>query len=341
MCGVIPITAVAFFLYTVYSGRMIVHSDLTHIPASFRKAVVAMGNFDGVHRGHQAVIGDAYLKAQRLGVQLIVLTFSPHPKLFFNPDAPPFIITPLRHKIPHFAALGVHGVLALNFADSKDLTAEQFIDTVLVQGLSASAVSIGYDFRFGAKRAGTVGMLQRDGRFEVLRASPQQDASGEVFSSTLIRQYLRDGMVAMAGAVMGHPFEIHGQVVQGKALGRKLGFATANIKFANHIIRPRYGVYAVRIAIENPDQNPHNTPLIWHDGICNIGVRPTVDGIKEVLEVHIFDFSDNIYDTMVRVAFIEHIRYEQRFENTDDLKVQIAQDCNVARRVHNLRLTKA
>ena len=300
-----------------------------------------MGNFDGVHRGHQAVIGDAYLKAESLGVNLIVLTFSPHPRLFFNPDAPPFIITPLLHKVPHFSALGVHGILALNFADTKDLTAQQFIDTVLVDGLSASAISIGYDFRFGVKRMGTVQTLIQDGRFEVLQAPPQQDASGDIFSSTLIRQHLRNGMVAMAGAIMGHLFEIYGTVVAGKALGRTIGFPTANITFAKHLIRPRYGVYAVRIAIDKkPQDDTDDSPLIWHDAICNIGVRPTVDGIQEVLEVHIFDFSDDIYDTMVRIAFIEHIRYEQRFDNIDDLKSQIIQDCNMAKRIHNLRLSK-
>lgn len=325
-----------FFISTGYTALMIIHDSLDNVPAVFKNAVVAMGNFDGVHRGHQAVIGDAHLHAEKLGVHLIVLTLSPHPKLYFNPHAPPFIITPLAHKIPHFSALGVKGVFALKFADIKDYTAKQFIDKILVDTLQVSIVSVGYDFKFGANRTGTVDMLKQDRRFSVLQAAQQQDASGAVFSSTLIRQYLRDGMVATAGAVMGHPFEIHGHIVPGNALGRKLGFPTANIKFAQHLIRPRYGVYAVRIALKNPD----GTPPIWHDAICNIGVRPTVDGIQEVLEVHIFNFSDNIYDKTVRIAFIEHIRYEQKFNNIDDLKAQIAQDCNVAQRIHNLRISK-
>lgn len=314
---------------------MILLRDLNHIPDIFRNAVVAMGNFDGVHRGHQAVIGDAYERAQSLGVALIVLTFSPHPRRFFNPTSPPFVIMPLNQKMPYLSALGVAGVVALNFEDFKDMNAPDFIQTVLVDALQVSTLSVGYDFRFGNARTGCVEMLRHDGRFQLMVAPKQQDASGDVFSSTLIRQYIRDGMVASAGVVLGHAFEIHGVVVHGNAVGRTLGYPTANIDFADYIIRPKYGVYAVRLGIKNAQDDTESVQS-WHAGICNIGVRPTVDGIREVLEVHVFDYDASLYDIPVRIAFVEHIRNERKFTDLQGLKDQIKRDCIVAKRMHNL-----
>ena len=316
-------------------NKISVYTSLNDIPDSLRGGVVALGNFDGVHRGHQSVIGKAKILANQKSVPLIVLTFSVHPRLFFKPDSEPFVITPLANKIPHLQALGVDAVLSLDFASVQDMSADNFIDSIIVAGLGASVVSIGYDFQFGKNRTGNTEMLTNDNRFNTEITTAQTGAKGEVFSSTKVRNYIRDGQVGKATHLLGRPFEIQGVVKTGMQLGRTIGFPTANIEFGNDIVRPKYGVYAIRLGLTE------NDTVRWYDGVANYGNRPTVNGIGEVLESHIFDFDCDIYQQSVRLAFISFIRAEQKFNSVDDLKNAISYDCEVAKRIHALRSSGA
>ena len=309
---------------------MKIHKKFENIPTDFKNAVVALGNFDGVHRGHQCVIGEAKNKAVKLGAPLILLTFSIHPRRFFLPDTEPFIITPLEGKIPLLKALGVDGVIALDFASVKDMSAQDFITKILIQGINAQSVSVGYNYQFGKDRLGTSGMLKKCTAFETIISSQQKSIDGDIFSSTTIRRCIQNGEIGKATAMLGRPFEISGIIERGQQLGRTIGFPTANIDLQD-FIRPHYGVYAVRVGVDL-GESTH-----WYDGVANFGVRPTTNNPKEVFETHIFDFDEDIYDHPIRVALISFIRAEQKFENFDALKEQITKDCLTAKRIHALR----
>ncbi|HEY1506894.1 MAG TPA: bifunctional riboflavin kinase/FAD synthetase [Stellaceae bacterium] len=295
-----------------------------------RGAVVAAGNFDGVHLGHQAVLGEAKTLAQSLGAPFAVLTFEPHPRVVFQPGLPPFRLTPFRAKSLVLETLGVDLLFTLHFdAAFARKTAEKFVAEVLVEGLGAKAVVVGYDFVFGNKRRGTAELLTSEGGrhgFAVKIVAPVAATGGVVYSSTQIREHLVAGRPREAAALLGRPWEIDGRVEVGDRLGRTIGFPTANIDLADYL-RPAPGVYAVRAGIEERGKTE------WHGGAANLGWRPTVGGKDLRFETNLFDFSGDLYGKHLRVALIERLRPEQRFAGLDALKAQIAADVVQARQI--------
>lgn len=300
----------------------------TDFPQALRGLSVALGNFDGVHRGHRAVIRAAQDRAAALGVPSGVLTFEPHPRSLFRPDDPPFRLTPFRLKARLIEALGVEALIVVPFDRAfSERTADGFVDDVLIGDLGAKHVAAGYDFVFGHNRGGDMAMLARrgaDAGFGTTRVEPVGDAGGVVFSSTKVRELLRDGRPDAAADILGHPFEIEGRVEHGDKRGRTIGFPTANVELGEYL-RPRFGVYAVTAGIDEGERT------LWHDGVANLGLRPTVGGLTERLEVHLFDFDGDLYGRHLRVQLRAFIRPEMKFAGLDALKAQIAADAEAAR----------
>jgi riboflavin kinase / FMN adenylyltransferase len=297
---------------------------------SDRGAVFAIGNFDGVHLGHQTVIAEARARARAAGAPFAVLTFEPHPRAVFQPGAAPFRLTPLRDKARLMAALGVELLVAHRFdAAFAQRSAEDFVAAVLVAGMGARHVVVGYDFVFGNRRRGTPVVLRALGDamgFGVSVVDPVTSASGATYASTRIRDHLVEGRPRAATELLGRPWEVSGHVRGGDRRGRTIGFPTANLALGDYL-RPAAGVYAVRVGRED------GTRTRWHDGAANLGWRPTVGGQDLRLEAHLFDYSGDLYGQRLRVAFIEHLRPERRFSGLDALKAQIAEDCARARAV--------
>jgi riboflavin kinase/FMN adenylyltransferase len=300
------------------------------LPADARGAAVAIGNFDGVHPGHQTVIHEAGLIAGDMCRPWTVLTFEPHPRAFFTPDSEPFRLTPFRSKAQRIAELGADLLIVQRFDKAfSSLPAEDFVNTVLVDGLGAGHVVSGYDFVFGHKRGGNCELLLAMGAkkgFGFTAVNAQTDSSGEAYSSTRVRERLGDADPRGAAAILGRDFEIEGRVARGEARGKSIGFPTANIPLGAYL-RPALGVYAVRAAIEQENGE------IWLDGVANIGVRPTFGGDGVVLEVFLFDFDDDLYGKRLRVRLVDFLRPEKKFDGVDDLKAQIAQDSAKAQKI--------
>ena len=325
---------------------MIIHRHLFPVPPAARGSVVAIGNFDGVHRGHQAVIGEAVKQARQSGAPASVLTFEPHPRRFFRPDTPPFLLTRFRTKARVLAQLGVDHLFVLRFdAALAGRTAEHFVDEVLTAGIGVGHVVVGYDFVFGKGRTGSSAMLQarlagRGIGTTIMQpvGAPMSAAWGEplIVSSTGVREALRAGDPRTAEHLLGRPFEIEGSVIRGDARGRTIGFPTANL-WLREYQRPALGVYAVKVAIAEPRLASGRTltePAAWRDGVANLGLRPTFGGLTEPrLEVHLFDYAGDLYGRRLRVALIEYLRPERKFDGLDALKAQIAQDADEARQV--------
>ena len=294
-------------------------------PDRWKGAVVALGNFDGVHRGHQALLARAVEIAKPLKAPVIALTFEPHPRRFFVPDTGPFRLTMPAAKVRLLEQYGVEAVLEQRFDNAfAAVSADAFLGDVLRKGLGAKHVVCGYDFTFGARRGGNVEMLREKGPahgFGVTVLDPVM-REGEIYSSTRIREALRAGMASEAAELLGHPWEIEGAVEQGDKRGRTIGFPTANVALGEHL-RPRFGVYAVRVCLAEK----------WLDGVANLGRRPTVGKLQENFEVHLFDFADDIYGRVLRVALLGFIRPEIKFGGLDQLKAQIAADVEAARRL--------
>jgi riboflavin kinase/FMN adenylyltransferase len=300
-----------------------------------RGAAVALGNFDGVHLGHQAVIGRAFELARAHDCAAGILTFEPHPRSFFRPEQPPFRLTPFRLKMRLLQALGREQDMGLDFTcclafdqQLAGMTAREFAQTVLHDSLRASHIVVGEDFCFGKGRSGDVKTLKELGRelkFGVEAMSAAVDGQGAVHSSTLVREHLQAGRPQDAAAILGRAWEIAGRVEHGQKLGRKLGFPTANITLGDYLL-PKLGIYAVRAALDETDQ-PH-----WIDGVASLGYRPTVGGDAIHFEVYLFDYSGDLYGRHLRVAMLEFLRPELKFPGLDELKAQIAADCDQARR---------
>jgi riboflavin kinase/FMN adenylyltransferase len=291
-----------------------------HLPKAARGAAVAIGNFDGVHRGHQALIAHTRTLAKKLGV----LVFEPHPQEFFKPEAERFRLTPFRAKARLLERFGADVLYALHFdANLAALTADAFIAKVLVQGIGVSHIVVGDDFQFGKGRTGNVALLKQRGReqgfgvstFDLVGAG--QDVK---ISSTRIREALREGKPEEAARLLGHWWTVEGRVEAGDKRGRTIGFPTANVSLEGYL-EPAQGVYAVRVDIAGKA----------YDGVANFGRRPTFDKKDVLLEVHVFDFAGDLYGQQIVVAFIAHLRPEQKFASLDALKAQIAEDAKAAR----------
>lgn len=311
---------------------MRIYRHFETLPAEARGAAIAVGNFDGVHRGHQAVIGEAGRIARAGGLPWAVLTFEPHPRRVFQPDLAPFRLTPFRTKARVLEGLGVDAMIVQRFNRAfSERPAEDFVNEVLVKGFGARHVVAGYDFVFGHKRGGNCETLLAMGQklgFGFTAVSAIEDDTGAVYSSTRIRQCLAAGDAIGAAAILGRSFEIEGRVAHGDKRGRTIGFPTLNLHLGS-AVRPAFGVYAVRIGrvIDGRDQ--------WIDGVANIGVRPTFGGDDVVLEAHALDFDGDLYGQLVSVALIDHIRDEKKFDGLDALRAQIAADCDTARGILN------
>ncbi|MCR4378774.1 MAG: bifunctional riboflavin kinase/FAD synthetase [Rhodospirillales bacterium] len=301
------------------------------LPADARGCVVAIGNFDGLHKGHQVVIHEAGARARAQGKPWAVMTFEPHPDSLFKPNAAPFRLTTMRTKAHMIESLGVDELLVQHFdLDFAGLTAEAFVDEVIVKGLGASHVVSGYDFQFGKKRQGDCDTLLHMGRargFGFTAVPKVVDEQGIIYSSTRVREYLQAGDVRGAQHVLGRPFELEGRIEHGDARGRKLGFPTANIHLGD-FLRPATGVYAIRAGLDE------GLETAWIDGVANFGRRPTFHAEDDVvLEAHLFDFAGDLYGKHLRVQLVERLRDERKFDGLDALKAQIAQDCEKAREI--------
>lgn len=291
---------------------------------SHRGKVAVMGNFDGVHRGHQALIAEARTKALSLGRPLAAVTFEPHPRRVFNADAEPFILTPLPVKAQLLSDQGCETVFALPFnPDLFRQTPEQFVEGVLDGVLGLAGVVTGTDFKFGAGRTGSSETLAKIAESLGLHyhAIAPVGSAEEKYSSSQARDALRRGDLELARHVLGYDWFLEGTVSEGRRLARTIGFPTANIALGD-VLRPRYGVYAVEGEVGGTRRA----------GIANIGVRPTIDGKEERLEVHLFDWEGDLYGKSLRCHFISFLRDERPMDGLDALKRQIALDCEEARR---------
>jgi riboflavin kinase/FMN adenylyltransferase len=293
------------------------------LPAGMAHGVVAIGNFDGVHRGHQHVIATAQAEAAQTGSPTLALTFEPHPRAFFQADRPMFRLTDPATKFRLLAGLGVDCVACAPFDRTfAALSAEAFVAEVLVGWLNARAVVVGGDFHYGAGRSGTPESLVAAGAragFDVIQVQPFS-IDGTLASSTAIREALKAGQIDIATTLLGHAWSVSGEVLHGAKLGRTLGFPTANLKL-EPATELAHGIYAVKIAIGGT----------WHDGVASFGRRPTVDNGAPLLEVHVFDFAGDLYGQCVDVAFVGYIREEKKFDNLDALVVQMHNDSTRAR----------
>lgn len=306
------------------------YRSLSDLPETTRGAVLAIGNFDGVHFGHQQVIADARALAAAKNAPLGLMLFDPHPQQFFAPEAPPFRLTRLVTRAALLADLGVDFTLALPFdATMAACEAEDFISDILLAQLGVSAVCVGYDFCFGKGRRGNFAMLKDIGGemgFETFATEAVlQPNSTSPFSSSAIRNFLRDGDPEQAAQLMGHAFAIEAEVQKGDQRGRTIGFATANMPLHDYVL-PKFGVYAV--SAEVLDGAFAGQTL---KGVANLGMRPTVGTDKPRLESHFFDFEGDLYGANLRVSLLHFIRPEQKFDGLDALKAQISMDSDQAR----------
>jgi riboflavin kinase/FMN adenylyltransferase len=288
-----------------------------HIPVTLQPAcALAIGNFDGMHLGHQALLKRLVETAKSLNLTSAVMTFEPHPREFFAPDSAPARLCSLREKLEHFANAGVEKTYVCRFnRNFAKVTAEEFMQDILRKSLNAQAILVGEDFRFGALRRGSI-IDFVEAKFNLV-GLPQVSLDGERVSSTRVRAALATGRLQEAASLLSRPYSISGKVVHGAKRGRQLGFPTANIHMRHE--RPALtGVYAVKL-----DGLP---------SVANLGVRPTIEGIpKLLLEVHILDFEGDLYDRHVHVEFLHKIRDEMKFDGLEALKAQIAADIVVAR----------
>lgn len=301
----------------------------TDLPKSDKDAVIALGNFDGLHRGHQAVISRAQSIADELGAPLGIGLFRPHPYRFFKPDAPAFRLMSPRIRAQVMAELGVEFLYEIPFdAALRDMDDTEFVETVLHQGLGIRHVIVGEDYGFGKNRCGNVESLTRlssERGIGVTAISPVglHKLYGK-YGSTEIRKALQKGDVFHAQHMLSRPWQVDGIVQKGQQRGRTINFPTANLDFAD-LVRPKFGVYVVEVRIEGEE--------IWRPAVANTGNRPTVDGEEARLEVHLLDFNRDLYGQLIDVRFRSFIRPEQKFESFDLLKEQIIRDANGARAI--------
>ena len=296
------------------------------MPDALRGGVVALGNFDGFHLGHQAVAGEAIRQAKATERPAIIATFDPHPVRFFAPQSAWFRLTTLDQRQRHFEAAGADAMLVFDFdAELAATSAEDFVAKLLVERLGISAVVTGEDFTFGEGRGGNIDVLRDFGSAHGVSSTamgPVVDSLG-VISSSRIRNALKEGDCATATALLTRPFAVEGIVQHGDKNGRLLGYTKANIDMG-HYLRPRYGIYAIKGRL------PDGRVL---DGAANLGIRPTFDPPKELLEPHFFDFSEDLYGQAIEVEFHAFIRGEAKFDSMDALMAQMARGCDQAREI--------
>ena len=298
---------------------------------------VALGNFDGVHQGHRQVIEPVLLNAGTSGREVrahpTVVTFHPHPQEFFTGQTR-LLLTPLDEKAAQLSAIGVEQLVLLPFNQTlASLSPEQFVEQILLQQLKATRVSIGSDFCFGRQRAGTAQTLQAIAAKHgmTVTIAPLKNVGGARISSSAIRQSLQEGNVQRAKQLLGRPYRLIGKVVEGQQLGRTIGFPTANLQLPPDKFLPCAGVYAVRVHCCDRGGKVDLSAVPTLAGVMNIGYRPTVNGITQTIEVHLLDWSADLYDQTLIVNLEAFLRSEQKFPSLDALKAQIQADCDAAR----------
>ncbi len=294
------------------------------VPAALKGASLAIGNFDGVHRGHRAVL-DVAKRAVGPGVPIGAMVFDPHPRKFFQPGKPLFQLTDLNRKLELLADQGLDLVALLSFeASLAGLSAENFVHEVLVEGYAISHATIGYNFFFGKGRQGNPGVLRALGETYGFGVTVIEAAgtSGEIFSSTRVREMLAEGDVAGAADMLGAWWQVEGVVESGAGRGTGLGFPTANIRLAEGQSL-RHGIYAVRVGVDGA----------WHDGAAYLGTRPTFDAGAPLLETFLFDFDGNLYGRTIKVRFVDFVRPDAKFRSGTDLAAQMRADCEKAQAI--------
>lgn len=302
---------------------MLFHNDYSNLPADARGAVVAIGNFDGVHLGHRSLLAAARQIATRLHAPLAVMTFEPHPRSFFaKPGSEPFRLTlaPMKRRL--LAQLGVDAMIVPTFDQTfAQIPAAVFLQDILKDALDAKHIVVGAGFTFGKERAGTTDTLRRaedDGLFGLTLIDPARCEGSDIYSSTRIRAHIRAGALSIAENLMGHPFEMEAEIVKGDQRGCTIGFPTANQRVSDYVRLP-YGIYAVRVLIEGE--------TVWRNGAANYGIRPMYEVTEPLLETHIFDFNADIYGKIMRVRPIKFLRPEMKLDGLEALKTRISQDC--------------
>ncbi len=297
---------------------------LHNLPSFPEGTAITIGNFDGVHLGHQHILQELCQQAKARRLPTVVILFEPQPQEYFQPEYAPVRLTPLRDKLNLLAKTKVDYVLCLHFnAKFAHISAQEFITSLLLKALNMKYLLVGEDFHFGYRREGNFTLLQQAATiypFEVMR-SPTISADAGRISSTRIRQAIQQDDFAVAERLLGHPYSLSGRVMHGDKRGRTIGFPTANIKLPQRPLALS-GVYVVDI---------FDSRETCYHGVANIGVRPTVDGLKCLLEVHIFDFNQDIYGQRLNIVFLKKLRNEQRFSNFEALQRQIQQDVIAAK----------
>lgn len=301
------------------------------VPDALRGAIIALGNFDGFHKGHQAVAGEAISWAHAEGRPSIIATFDPHPVRFFKPDVPPFRLTTLEQRQELYLAAGATAMLVFHFdSELAGTSAEDFITEILIDRFGAHGVVTGGDFTFGQGAKGNVELLRSFGGANGLqsRVVDVVEDDSETVSSSRIREALRDGDPQLAAKLLTRPFAIRGIVEHGDKRGRELGYPTANLVIDNYL-RPKYGIYAVTGRILSTGE--------MLEGAASVGIRPQFEPPKELLEPYFFDFSGDLYGQKIEVAFHHFLRGEAKFDSLDELTAQMEKDCAQAKRLLSAR----
>lgn len=297
---------------------------LQALKSEHRHCVVAIGNFDGVHRGHQYLFGQLAQQARQLQLPLLVIIFEPQAQEYFSKETAPIRLSRLREKLLAFEQYGVDRVLCLHFnATLANCSAEDFIRMILVDALAIRYLAVGDDFRFGAQRLGDIALLKKAAKQYAFQLMPMKTVmeAGERVSSTRVRRALEQQNLALAEQLLGRPYRLCGRVVQGDKRGRTIGFPTANLYLHRERL-PLKGVYAVRVYLKAG---------VAISGVANIGQRPTVDGMRSLLEIHLFNFDRDIYGCALAVDFLHYLRDEQRFHSLALLREQIERDVEQAK----------
>ena len=300
-----------------------IHAD-TPVPSELRGAILALGNFDGFHLGHQAVVGRAIQRGAHERRPVIVATFDPHPVAYFKPELPPFRLTTLDQREALFAHAGADAMLVFGFgADLAATSADAFVADLLAARIGAAGVVTGEDFTFGRGRGGNAALLGQIGADNGIAAETVAAVliDGERVSSGRIREALVAGNPEAATRMLTRPFAIAGEVIHGDKRGRELGWPTANVLLGDYQ-RPAYGIYAVRVTLEDGSE---------HVGVASLGVRPMFSPPRELLEAHLFDFDGDLYGRIIETALVAYIRPEADLANLDELKAQMARDADAAR----------
>jgi riboflavin kinase/FMN adenylyltransferase len=291
-----------------------------------RGSVVTIGNYDGVHRGHQHMLSAVREHAARLGLPATVITFEPTPREFFEGEAAPSRLMRLREKMEALPLYGVDRVVVLRFdRRMQGMPAQEFVERLLVQGLGVRHMVVGHDFHFARRREGTIATLREAGvrhGFEVQEVG-EFLVGGERVSSSLVREALGRGDLLRAGQLLGRPYRMAGRVRRGQQLGRKLGYPTANLALHRKVV-PLWGIFAVRVS---------GAGLVDHPAVVSLGTRPTINGTDPLLEVHVFDWDGDLYGKYLDVDFVQRLRDEKRFESLDALVAQMHRDAAQARAV--------